>query len=174
MFSLLLWSSLALAAQTTISKEYQIKAIFLFNFAQFVDWPANAFSEAETPLTIGILGDDPFGTFLDETVQGEKVNGHPLIVQHYQRVEDIKTCHILFISQSETKHLKRILNGLKDRNLLTVSDTDNFTKYGGIIQFVTEQNKIHFQINLEAAKEAELTISSKLLRLAKIVGPEKN
>src|SRR5882762_8203434 len=98
----------ALLAQTAPSRENQIKAVFLFNFAQFVEWPAQAFPEARTPLVIGVLGDDPFGAFLDETVRGEKVNNRPLVVQRYRRVEDIEICHILFISASETAKMDRV------------------------------------------------------------------
>jgi hypothetical protein len=163
-----------LSAQTGISKEYQIKAVFLFNFAQFVEWPTNAFPEAQTPLIIGILGNNPFETYLDGTVQGEKVNGHPLVVQRFSRAEDLKKCQILFISQSESKRVNRILANLKGQNILTVSDIDGFAKNGGVIRFVTEQNKIRFRINLEAAKNANLTVSSKLLRLAEIVEPGKD
>src|SRR5204863_5659033 len=106
------------------SKEYQIKAVFLFNFAQFVDWPANAFPEAQTPLVIGVLGEDPFGSYLDETVRGEKVNNRPLVVRRYRRVDEIKTCHVLFISRSEANRLEQIFSGLKGRNILTVGDCD--------------------------------------------------
>ncbi len=88
-----------LRAQTPSSKELQIKAVFLYNFTQFVEWPAASFSEPQPPLIIGILGDDPFGASLVQTIQNEKVNGHQLIIQHYQNVNEIKTCHILFINR---------------------------------------------------------------------------
>src|SRR5207247_1541681 len=113
------WKS---SAQTAPTKEYQVKAVFLFNFAQFVEWPTNAFPEARTPLVIGVLGDDPFGPFLDATVRGETVNGHPLAIQRYRSVDEIKECHILFISQSESTRLEDILARLKGRNILTVGD----------------------------------------------------
>jgi len=170
-FALLLSGVLESPAQAEISKEYQIKAVFLFNFAQFVAWPTNAFPDAQTPLTIGVLGDDPFDAFLDETVQGEKVDGHPLVIQRYRNVEDVKNCQILFISRSESERMEQIFADLKGKNILTVGDMDGFAKNGGVIRFVTEENRIHFRINLEAAKNANLTISSKLLRLAEIVQP---
>ena len=173
-FALLLLGGLNLAAQTEISKEYQIKAVFLFNFSQFVKWPAEAFPEAQTPLVIGVLGEDPFGAYLDEIVRGEKVNNHPLIVQRYQRVEEIKTCHILFVSQSETKQLEQIFTNLKGRNILTVGEVEGFSQRGGMIRFVTEKNKIRFRVNLEATKAANLTISSKLLKPAEIIAPGKD
>ena len=163
-----------LQAQTQISREYQVKAVFLFNFAQFVEWPTNALSDTQTPLTIGVLGDDPFDGFLDDTVRGEKVDGHPLVVQRYHNIEDVENCQVLFISRSENKRMEQILADLKGRNILTVGDADGFVKNGGVIRFVTEENKIHFRISLEAAKNAKLTISSKMLRLAEIVAPGKD
>jgi hypothetical protein len=156
-----------------VASEYQIKAIFLFNFTQFVEWPTTAFADTNA-IVIGILGEDPFGPYLMETVQGEEVNGHPLVVQHYQKVEDVKACHILFINASEMHQIKKIFISLKSRNILTVSDALNFTKQGGMIRFFTENNKIRIRINLNAAKDANLTISSKLLRLADIVRPINN
>src|SRR2546429_6482843 len=88
-------------AQSAIP-EYRVKATFLFQFTQFVDWPANAFPNDRTPLVIGILGDDPFGRFLDETVRDETANGHPLLVERYRRVADVKNCHVLFVSGSDS------------------------------------------------------------------------
>jgi hypothetical protein len=157
------------AAQAAISREYQVKAVFLFNFAQFVEWPPSAFSETQAPLVIGVLGEDPFGAFLDETVRGEKVNNRPLLVERYHRVDEIKSCHVLFVSQSEAARLEEIVAGLKGRSILTVSDAAGFAGRGGMIRFTTENNKIRLRINVEAAKAAELTISSKLLRPAVIV-----
>jgi hypothetical protein len=174
MSTLLVFSGLDLAAQTAISTEYKIKAAFLYNFSQFVDWPAEAFAEAQTPLVIGVIGEDPFGAYLDEIVRGETGNNHPLVVQRYQKVEEIKTCHILFVSQSESKKLEQILTSLKDRRILTVSDVESFAQHGGMIRFVTEKNKIRFRVNLETTKAANLTISSKLLRPAEIIAPGKN
>lgn len=163
-----------LPAQTApVSAEYQIKAVFLFNFAQFVDWPAQAFPEAQTPLVIGVLGEDHFGSYLDETVRGEEVKKRTLVVQHYRQLDEIKSCHILFISRSEAARLPQILAELKGRSVLTVSDTEGFAGRGGMIRFVTEKNKIRLRINLEAAKAANLTISSKLLRPAEIVSTGK-
>lgn len=174
LFVLLFSSGLSLVAETVPPAEYQLKAVFLFNFAQFVEWPPEAFPEAETPLIIGVLGEDPFGAYLDETVRGEKVNGRLLAVQRYRRVEEIKTCHLLFISRSEANRVEQIVAGLKDRNILTVADAEGFARRRVMIRFVTEKNKIRLRINLEAAKAANLTISSKLLRPAEIVAPGKD
>ena len=161
-------------AQAAVSKEYQLKAVFLFNFAQFVQWPEKSFSDTNAPFRIGVLGDDPFDGFLDETVHGEKVDGHPLMVQRYHDGDDFKDCQILFISRSEGKQAEQVLADLKGKNILTVGDVDGFIKNGGVVRFVTEQNKIHLRISPEAAKQANLVISSKILRLSDLVEPGKD
>lgn len=166
------WKTPAQAsAKEQSPKEYQVKAVFLFRFAQFVEWPPTAFPEQRTPLVIGVLGQDPFGTYLDEIVQGETVNNHPLAVQRYSSVEEITTCHILFISRSEENRLERVLVGLKGRDILTVGDAERFSARGGMIRFVTEHGRIRLRINLKAAEAANLKLSSKLLRPAEIVSP---
>lgn len=149
--------------------EYQIKAVFLYNFAQFVEWPATAFANETTPLVIGVLGDDPFDGVLDAAVKEEKLGQRPLEIRRFGRVEEISTCHILFISRSESARLDRILSSLRDRSVLTVSDMEDFTRRGGIIRFLTENKKVRMRINLDGAKRVGLTISSKLLRPAEIV-----
>jgi len=168
----LLGSVLGSTAQPAPSLEYQIKAVFLFNFAQFVEWPSRAFPDRESPLVIGVLGEDPFGAFLDDTVRGERVDNRPLIVKRYRRVEEIQTCHVLFISQSEALRLDQILSNLKGREILTVGDVESFARRGGMIRFVAEAKKTRLLINVEAANAANLTISSKLLRPAEIVSTE--
>jgi hypothetical protein len=160
---------LSVARSQTVSHEYPLKAVFLFNFAQFTDWPANAFDKPDSPLVIGVLGDDPFGAVLDDAVRDEIVNGRKFVVERYRRVEDIKTCHILFISQSEIRRLDKIMAALKDKPVLTVSEIDSSAQRGVRVQFITENNKIRFRINMDSLKDANLTMSSKLLRLAEII-----
>jgi hypothetical protein len=174
MSALLFLGGQDLTPQTAISKEYQVKAAFLYNFSQFVVWPTEAFPEAQTPMVIGVIGEDPFGAYLDEIVHGEQVNNRPLIVRRYHQVEEINICHILFVSQSETKRLEQIFARLKGRSILTVGDIEGFAKQGGMIRFVSENDKIRFRINVEAAKAAKLSISSKLLKPAEIVSPGKD
>ena len=164
----LLQSSQHVYAQAP-SREYQLKAVFLFNFTQFVDWPANAFENDQSALVIGVIGENPFGSYLSQTVSGEKINGHPLIVQYYKDEEDIKSCHILFVNIRETKKIEQILDAIKGRDILTVSDYPDFLKQDGMIKFVTNNNKIKLQINIEACKESKMVLSSKLLRLAEII-----
>ena len=164
----LLLATPALAAPTTS----QVEAVFLFNFSQFVDWPAQAFPQPDSPIVIGVLGSDPFDGTLDEVVRGEMVKGRSLVVRRFQHIEQLTDCHILFISRSERPRLEPIVQMLKGRNILTVSDLDEFATQGGVIGFVLTDNKIRLRVNLQAAKEAGLTLSSKLLRPAQIVGGE--
>ena len=146
--------------------EYQVKAVFLFNFAQFVSWPST--QPPDTPFVIGIVGDDPFNSYLDETVRGEKVNNRLLTTQRFRRGRDPHNCNILFISQSERDRAAQIVSSLKGRSVLTVSDIEGFGDLGGMIELFTEKNKIHVRINLEAVKAANLKVSSKLLRVAEV------
>ena len=162
------------AAQSVALRDYQIKAVFLFNFAQFVDWPPAAFQAGDSPFVIGVLGDDPFGPDLEEATKGEKLGNRVLEIRRYRRVEDVDACHILFISRSEISRLERVMTALGRRSILTVSDTEEFNRRGGMIRFVTENNKVRMKINLEAAKSANLVLSSKLLRAADIVPPDRN
>jgi len=153
-------------AQTAPVPEYQAKAVYLFNFAQFVTWPSQESSHA--PLLIGILGDDPFGSYLDETVRGQKVINRPLTIQRFRRGTEPRNCNILFISQSERDRVAQIISNLKGRSVLTVSDMDHFTDIGGMIQFFTEHDKIRVRINLDAVKAADMKVSSKLLSVAEV------
>ncbi len=168
-------SLLLVQGQSPRTSEYQLKAVFLFNFAQFVDWPPSAAQDSQPPqppqppLLIGILGDDPFGSFLDETVRGERVGARPIQVRRYRRIADIEECNILFISRSENERVPDILSVFKNRAVLTVSDADDFASQGGIIEFFTDKSRIRLRINLDAADAAKLTISSKLLRVAEVV-----
>ena len=164
----LLCSCVESQAQTTPSKEYQIKAVFLYNFTQFVEWHPAAFQQPTAPFVIGILGEDPFGNYIDQTVAGENVGGRPIIVRRYKEAKDINSCHILFINS--TTIANDVLKVIASRNILTVGDNSNFIRQGGIVRFYTDNNKIRLQINLTAARTANLNISSKLLRVADVVG----
>jgi hypothetical protein len=151
--------------------EYQVKAVFLFNFSQFVSWPPQAFVSASAPIVIAVLGRDPFGPDLDAVVSGERVNGHSLVVRRYDHVSEVGGCHILFIDRSETDRLPQILLALRGRDILTVSDIDGSAQTGVMINLVTRDSHIQMQINVAAARAGGLTISSQLLRPAQIVGP---
>lgn len=169
--ALLLAASPALRAQQPVAREYQVKAVFLFNFPHFVDWPPSAFASAQAPFVIGVLGADPFGTFLDQLVRGETVNERAFVVRHFRRIEDVDVCHVLFIAEPEAARLKDILQRLRGRTILTVGDGPSFLLCGGMIRFETENNRIRLRIDAEVARQADLTLSSKLLRRAELVSP---
>lgn len=158
---------LAQAQQTT--PEYELKAVFLFNFAQFVQWPATAFDGPDSPLVIGILGADPFGGSLEEAVRGEQVQGRSIEIRRFARADEIATCHILFLGRTEGTGLEGILAQLKFRPILTVGEAEPFARTGGMIGFVTDRNRIKLRINRGAAEAANLLLSSRLLRPAEIV-----
>jgi hypothetical protein len=151
-----------------VPREYQLKAVFLYNFAQFTEWPPSAFTDDKSPIIIGIVGADPFGSALEDTIHGETISGRPLVVQHYAHAADIKTCHLLFISQPEVRHTEEILKTVQGKPVLTVADTDGPATAQVIIRFVVENNKVHFRINAEAARTASINLSSKLLRVAEL------
>lgn len=167
--SLILSTTALLAAAAP--GEYQVKAVFLFNFSQFIEWPAQAFGAADAPFVICVVGEDPFGPQLEAAVNGESVQGHPLAVKRFRDADSISQCHILFVS--EAAQLGRIRAALHGHSILVVSDIDRSAEHGAIIQFTSERNRLRLRINVAAAKTAGLTISSKLLRPAEIVGPEQ-
>jgi hypothetical protein len=151
--------------------EHRVKAVFLFNFSKFVEWPPSAFTAADAPFVIGVFGRDPFGSDLDDVARGETVNGRQLLVRRVQTVQDAAACQILFIPQSERASLDEILAALARSNTLTVSDLDGAAQRGAMIRLVTDRDKVRMRINVESARAAGLTISSKLLRAAEIVAP---
>jgi len=154
------------------SSEYLIKAGFIYNFAKLVEWPTSAFPQPDSPIVIGILGDDPFGATLDRIVTDKKINGRGIAVKRLKwgrDVKDLRDCNILFISSSEKEHLDSVVDAMKWLPVLTIGDAPGFARRGGIINFTLEDNKVRFEVNVEAAKHADLTISSRLLTLARIV-----
>lgn len=163
----------ALAADAGAVGEYQVKAAFLYNFTKFVDWPGAAAKPADAPFVIGIAGDDPFGSMLDETIKSEKAAGHPLIVKRFKRGEPVGGCQILFISRSETGHLESVLKQTEEEPVLTVGDADGVAARGVMINLILVKGTVKMEINLHRAEQARLRISSKLLGLAKIVESEK-
>jgi YfiR/HmsC-like len=152
--------------------EYQVKAAFLFNFAKFIDWPAARFSREDAPLVIGVLGKDPFGPILDAIIHDKSINRHPLQVQRLADGDDLKACHVLFVSRSEKQHLGEIVEAVKGSAVLTVGETDDFLQRGGMINLYLESDSVKFAINPASAQRAGLGMSSKLLGVAKVVNVE--
>lgn len=157
-------------ARADAPTEYQLKAAFLYKFAKFVEWPAGTFQDSSSPILIGVLGEDPFGNSLDETVKGKTVDNRRLVIKHANSVGDLMNCQIIFVSASENGRMSKIVDKLKGQSILTVGESDRFARLGGIINFDMQDNRISLQVNVEEAKRSKLKISSKLLRLADIVG----
>ena len=152
-----------------VSNEYTVKAAFLFHFSQFVEWPASTVPSPSSPLTYCTVGDDPFLGALDKTLKGKSVGNHALAVQHLTARDQIDGCQILFIGASEKKRFSEVSTESARYSVLTVGDSEHFTRDGGMIGFVLEDNKVRFDINLEATRRAKLKISSRLLLLARNV-----
>ena len=162
------------SAQANPSSEYQVKAAFLFHFAQFVDWPPEAFKDAASPLTYCTVGGDPFHGALDASLNGKVIEGRPVRVMHFREAQEIQGCQVLFIGTAEKKFISGALANLKGAPILTVGESENFAQEGGMIGFFLEDNKVRFEINLTAAEHAKLKVSARLLSLAKTVlgGPK--
>jgi hypothetical protein len=149
--------------------ETEVKAVFLFNFAQFVEWSPEVLPQADSPIVIGILGKDPFGAYLEETISDELVNGHPLTIKRFSSLKQIARCHILYINPNRSIRIDNVLKVVLGKGILTVSDAGNFAKQGGMIQFIEDDDNVKLRINLNAVKESNISISSKLLSLSEII-----
>lgn len=163
--SLHLLCPLTLKAQSRV-EEYQLKAVFLFRFAQFVEWPTNS---ANGPLTFCVVGGDPFHGDLEKAIQGKSVSGRDVRVRYPKQVREAKECHVTFIQADENTLLRELLSMIGDMPVLTIGESDDFLQQGGIIRFCMEDSKVRFEINQAAAQKAHLNISSRLLLLAKNV-----
>jgi hypothetical protein len=155
-----------LCGQTSKPNEYEVKAAYLYNFARFVEWPASARAAKGDVFAICVLGRDPFGPALDAIVAGETLTGKPVQAKRISNPQDAANCRVLFISSSEESRLNEVLTALDKTGVLTVSDIPQFSKRGGIIQFVLDGNRIRFEVNLASAQGAGLSLSSELLKVA--------
>jgi hypothetical protein len=160
---------LAAVTQAQSATEYQVKAAFLFNFARFVEWPAEAFASGDSALQICVLGQDPFGRDFEQVIVDKTVNGHRIEVAHPDGIPQARACQILFVAASEKAHVPSILQGLKGASVLIVGDTPGFAALGGTINFVLDDGRVRFEINLKAAELGHLKISARLLTVAKVV-----
>ena len=154
--------------------EYRIKSGFLFNFAKYVNWPQGTFGSPTNAITIGILGKDPFGEVLDNTVSAKSIDGRPIVLRRFRDAENIKECHVLFVSASEQDRLAAISEYLKRRAVLTVGDFQGFLQAGGQIEFVAEKDQVKFDVNLVAVRSAGLKLDANLLRVAHRVLSEES
>jgi hypothetical protein len=147
--------------------DYQVKAAFLLNFAKFIEWPRASFPDATSALEVCVLGDDPLGSALDQIAAGETIDARKVVVQKLNANLPMKSCNVLFIGRQE-QPASKILAGLNP-GTLTVGDSPDFLRNGGVITFAVENRRVRFDINLKAAESAGLKISSKLLNVARSV-----
>ncbi len=140
--------------------------MYLINFSRFVGWPASPASSQTNTFSICVLGKDPFGPVLDAALAGESIAGKSVAVQRVGQLQEAMGCRVLFISSSEESRLKDILAALNKTSVLTVSDIPRFTQRGGMIQFVLQEDRVRFEVNLASTAEAGLTLSSELLKVA--------
>ena len=162
----LMFVATVVPAQQPKPNEYQVKATYLYNFGRFVKWPETAPAGKGDSFSVCVLGQDPFGPILDATLAGEALDGKPVVLRRLAKPQGAGECRILFISSTEEKHLKEILNELNESGVLTVSDMPGFARRGGMIQFVLEGDRVRFEINLASAESSRLVLSSELLKVA--------
>ncbi|HEY3225550.1 MAG TPA: YfiR family protein [Planctomycetota bacterium] len=153
--------------------EYVVKAGFLYNFAKYVEWPADAFEKREAPIVIGVVGADPFGQDLDKTLKDKTAQDRPFAIQRFRDAAALQRCHILFVPKSEKARMAEILKKLDEWPTLTVGEEEGFAKAGGAVNILIERERPRLEVNPDAAEKAKLTISAKLLKLATIVKSEK-
>src|SRR5689334_5610127 len=150
------------AADTQVP-EYSVKAAYILLFARYVYWPDGAFASADTPLTIAILGEDPFGTLLDETMRDQKIDTHPIRVLRVNDPDNALDAHVVFVSQSMRKFEKRWLDKYSGRATLTIGESTESLEAGAIVKLVEDRSKIRFDIDVGAAEASRLRIASPML-----------
>jgi hypothetical protein len=170
----LLFGSPRVFSAEAVVMEYQVKLAFLMNFAKYVDWPASSFPASDTPISIGLYGEDKFGNLLKQATDGKAIAGRRIVTQRTGAADNLGDYHILFISDSEAQNLGELLSRIKGLPVLTVGETEQFLTEGGVINFVKKEGKVRLEINLAAARNGKLDISSKLLSVADaVVGKAK-
>jgi len=167
------WPSIAMSEHSSsrTPNEYQVKAAFIYNFTRFIEWPDGTFPDRGGLIKICIVGEDPFKNSMSE-LENKKAKGmgfEVTRVRNFTGGDKLEPCNIIFIGKSETAKLPAILRALEGQNILTISDIKRFAEVGGVIGFAIKKNKICLEVNLKAANDAKLDISSKLLKLVKIV-----
>ena len=162
----------ACGADADISKEYQIKAAFLYNFTKFVEWPASRFADESSPIVIAVLGDNPFGDELARLVKGRRVNGREIVIKSITDLVEAGDVHVLFVCAHNDGQLGPALDQLRADGVLTVGESDAFASAGGIVTFILVEDKVRFEINQASGEQAGLKISAQLLKLAVSARPK--
>jgi hypothetical protein len=158
--------ALSVHAQQAKPSEYKVKAAYLYNFGRFVNWPEKVTPEQDGVFAVCVFGPDPFGPVLDSTLAGVSLDGKPVVTKRITKPQDATACRILFINSTEESHLREILAAVDQAGVLTVSDMPDFSRRGGMIQFILEGERIRFEVNLANAANSGLTLSSELLKVA--------
>ena len=156
---------LAQAARTT--SESELKAAFVYNFAKFVTWPQGPLDNVDKPLVIGVLGDPELGRTLQRLLEGKNLGGRPLAVMTFSGIDELRVTDVLFIHTDQKKTLETALQIIAGLPVLTVGESEHFAELGGVIELVTEDKRMRFDINVAAAHQAGLKIQAQLLKLAR-------
>ena len=167
----MLWVFWATPASAQVAKvrEFSLKAAYLFNFTQFIEWPSSSFASAHAPIVVAVLGEDPFGADLEQALRGKTVGGRSFQIRRSRRVEDLVGGQVVYVCASEARRVPEILTRLQNTSALTVSDVDRFAERGGVISLYMDGNKVRFKVNLDAANRAGLKFSAQLLKLGKVI-----
>ena len=165
----LLFAAWSATAQGSVTSEYRNKATFLATFPSFIDWPESAFSAVGAPFVVCVVGDFRFGTSLAEVARNASAHGRRLEVRWVHKDQELRSCHILFVSRSESKRYAQVLQVVQGAEVLTVGETPDFLSAGGALNFVLQNDTLQFEVNLLAANDAHLRVSSRLLALARRV-----
>ena len=151
------------------SLEYRVKAAFLYNFAKFVTWPAQAFSGSDTPVVFCVAGEDPFQELLDSTTKQRKVEGRQIEIRRLTADAPLAGCHLVFSSETDGARVAHVLQRATSAGALTVGEADDFLPRGGMIRLIVDEGKVRFDISTRSAERAGLKVSSQLLKLARTV-----
>ena len=150
--------------------EYHLKLAYLYNFAKFVQWPSGAMGEEDQPIVVGLLDPTPFNGSLDD-MKGKKAQGRPVHFRHCRMIEEMQSCHVLFLNTDDDLLAKRILTALRERPVLTVGEREPFVRWGGVVRFFMVDGTVRLEANVEAARVAHLTLSAQLLEVSRLVKP---
>lgn len=153
-------------SERTVS-EYEVKAAYIYNFAKFVEWPPTCFAASDTPITIGVMGDEEFAVLLEKVVKNKLVQEHSIQVRHLKWPTDLRTFSMVYVSSNEQKRFRQILESLQDKSILTITEVEEKSQPRGMMNLFIEGGKVQFEVNITDAEKAKLRISSKLLRLAR-------
>lgn len=159
----------AVSGNLPASREYQLKAAFLYNFTKFIEWPPQSFSGASAPIVIGVLGDSPLGSELMQVVRGRNVNGRSIVIKRVETAIEAKLTHLLFVGADEDGRFIELESVIRDSPVVTIGESPSFARAGGTINFVREDDQIRFEINMDSAEHAGLRISAHLQKLAKLI-----